>query len=120
MYLSNSYVFTDYSSGILLNHIRGKIKLSKEKILRQKAGLNKPRQRKQYKELARRRYILGQNYVEAKGNGDPNAMADYLSLIGHNLSSSVMSGRTDDYTETKRNSFVPHDENLDVSNWVNT
>ena len=31
-----------------------------------------------------------------------------------------MSGRTDDYTETKRNSFVPHDENLDVSNWVNT
>ena len=31
-----------------------------------------------------------------------------------------MSGRTDDYTETKRNSFVPHNENLDVSNWVHT
>ena len=31
-----------------------------------------------------------------------------------------MSGRIDDYTKNKRNSFVPHNDNLDVSNWVIT
>ena len=49
---------THPSPGILLSHIRSQIKLSEEKIIRQKAGIKKPAQRKNYKKLAQNRYNL--------------------------------------------------------------
>ena len=109
---------THPSPGILLSHIRSQIKLSEEKIIRQKAGIKKPAQRKNYKKLAQNRYNLKKNYIEARNNGEDDAITNFLSAMGHNLASCKMQGRLDEYSETRRNSYVKNGEILDKSNWA--
>ena len=38
--------------------------------------------------------------------------------MGHNVASSMMQGRIDDYEETRRDSFVRESDDLDISNWI--
>ena len=49
---------------------------------------------------------MKKNYLEAKENNDDDAISDFLSSMGHNVALSVMQGRTDNYEETRRNSYV--------------
>ena len=114
------FVVTSFAfvSGILLSNIRGQIKLAEEKIIKQKAGVKKPAQRKTYKDLAKSRLNLKKNYLEARENNDSDAISDFLSSMGHNVASSLMQGRTDNYEETRRNSYVRDTDDLDTSSWI--
>ena len=38
--------------------------------------------------------------------------------MDHNIAISAMQGKTDDYSETRRNSYVKNGENLDKSSWA--
>ena len=106
------------SPGILLSHIRGQIKLSEEKIIRQKAAVKKPAQRKNYKRLAKNRHELKKNYIEARNNNESDAISNFLSAMGHNIATSTLQGKTSDYSETRRDSYVKNGENLDKSRWA--
>ena len=109
---------THPSPGILLCNIRGHIKLSEEKIIKQIAAFKKTAQRKMYKDLAKARITLKKNYLEAKENDDSEAIPNFLATIGHNVAKSIMQGRTDNYEETRRESFVNENDDLDTSNWI--
>ena len=111
---------THPSPGILLCNIRGQIKLSEEKIIKQIAAVKKPAQRKTYRDLAKARITLKKNYLEDRENDDSEAIPNFLATIGHNVAKSVMQGRTDNYEETRRDSFVNENDDLDTSNWIAT
>ena len=38
--------------------------------------------------------------------------------MGHNLASSKLQGRSDNYSETRRNTYVKNGESLDKSSWA--
>ena len=44
---------------------------------------------------------LKKNYDEDKKDGDPTAMGRFLSNMGYNVSCAIMSGRTNQYEETR-------------------
>ena len=54
---------------------------------------------KVYKQLAITRHDLKKKYVDAKANGEENALSDFLSAMGHNLASSSLQGRVDVYSD---------------------
>ena len=92
--------------------------MAEEKLIKQKAAVKKPAQRRNYRTLAENRVDLKKNYVEARRNDDEDAISDFLASMGHNVASSMMQGRIDDYEETRRDSFVRESDDLDISNWM--
>ena len=64
--------------------------------------------------------MLKKNYVDDRVKGDPTALGRFLSNIGYNVSTAVMSaGKTYDYEETQAKKAWEIDENdMNVSNWV--
>ena len=89
-----------------------------EERLIQLEVMRRPAQRKVYKVLAEKRLALKKNYLEEKGRNEPNAIGKYLSAISHNVVSSSLKGRVDDYEETRGNDDTEHTEGNDTSNWV--
>ena len=104
----------------MLCNIRGQIILSEEKIIKQISAVKKPAQWKTYKDLAKARITLKTNYLEAKQNDDSEAIPNFLATIGHNVVKSIMQSRTDNYEETRRESYVNSINDLDTSNWIAT
>ena len=76
--------------------------LAEEKLVKLVAGLPKPTQRSVYRKLGKVRLRLKKNYLLARANGEKNAIGDFLSSIGYNVSSSTMKGRTDEYEMSLR------------------
>ena len=75
--------------------------MSEERITRILAGVKKTAQRNGYRESDSVRLKLKKNYDEDKKDGDPTAMGRFLSNIGYNVSCAIMSGRTNQYEETR-------------------
>ena len=98
-------------------HVRGQIKLAEEKIIRTKAAVPKPAQRTVYRDLAKARLKLKKNYLDSKENGESDAIKDFLSSMGHNLVSSTMAGRTNDYEESRGPRLVDDSDDHETSNW---
>ena len=98
--------------------MRGQIKLAEERIIRTKAAVPKPAQRTVYRDLAKARLKLKKNYLESKENGESDAIKDFLASMGHNLVSSTMSGRTNDYEESRGPGLVDDSDDHDISNWM--
>ena len=98
--------------------MRGQIKLAEEKIIRTKAAVPKPAQRTVYRDLAKARLKLKKNYLDSKENGESDAIKDFLSSMGHNLVSSTMAGRTNDYEESRGPRLVDDSDDYETSNWV--
>ena len=72
---------THPSAGILLGYIKDHITLAEEKVVKVKAAVPKPAQRKTYKNLAKSRLRLKKNYVLGKQNGEESAISDFLSSM---------------------------------------
>ena len=106
------------SIGIFMCYIRGEIIMAEERVNRLLAGMKKPAQRKLYKDLAEKRLKLKKNYIEDKADGDVNALARFLSNIGYNVTSALMSGKVYDYEETRANKACESNDENDVSSWV--
>ena len=75
--------------------------MSEERITRILAGVKKAAQRKGYRESDSVRLKLKKNYDEDKKDGDPTAMGRSLSNMGYDVSCAIMSGRTNQYEETR-------------------
>ena len=108
---------THPSPGILLCHVKDQITLAEEKVVRVKAAVPKPAQRKTYKNLAKTRLRLKKNYLDGKERGEKSAVSDFLCSMGHNVKSATMTGRVDEYEESHSKDSCEADEN-DVSSWV--
>ena len=87
----------------MLCHTRGQILLAEERVVKAIAAVAKPAQRTTYRDLARARHKLKENF---------------LSAIGHNLVESTMAGRVNDYEESLAPGLNGDDEDHNVSNWV--
>ena len=61
---------------------------------------------------------LKKNYLLARANGEKNAIGDFLSSIGYNVSSSTMKGRTDEYEVSRDKNLIENDDDHDSSNWI--
>ena len=101
-------------------YIREEIVLAEERVTKQIAGVKKPAQRKVYKDLALTRLELKKNYLEDKAAKEPDAISTFLSNIGYNVATSMMTGRVDEYEETRSKRSSNTDDNNDVSTWVPT
>ena len=109
---------THPSPGVLLCHIRSQSILAEETLVKIVAGVSKPAQRKAYKKLAQTRLRLKKNYLLARQNGESNAIGDFLSSMGYNVTSAMMKGRDDDYKVSQDQAVPGEDEDLDTSTWV--
>ena len=85
--------------------------------MRVQAAVPKPAQRIKYKNMAIGRLRLKKNYLEDKSRGETNTIGHFLSNMGHNVANAVMSGRIDNYEESRSKDAGEADDN-DVSNWV--
>ena len=99
-------------------HIRSQIILLEEKLVRIAAGVSKPAQRRKYRQLAKTWLRVKKNYLLAKENGEKNAIGDFLSAMGHNITCSTMNGRDDDKEETRGTDLIDGEEDHDVYPWV--
>ena len=97
--------------------------MAEEKLVKIGAGLPKPTQRREYRKLGKTRLRLKKNYLLAKANGEKKAIGDFLSLMGYNVASSTMKGRTDENEVSRdknlienENSILEELENIDVYN----
>ena len=100
-------------------HVRSQIILAEEKLVKIVAGLEKPAQRREYKTLAKSRLRLKKNYLLGRENGERNAIGDFLSSMGHNVSTSMMQGRTDEYEESRGGTgATANDDDHDKSSWL--
>ena len=57
------------------------------------------------------------NYVLGKQNVEESEISDFLCSMGHNVASATMSGRIDEYEESRGKDACEADEN-DVFGWV--
>ena len=92
--------------------------MAEEKLVKIVAGLPKPTQRRVYRKLGKARLRLKKNYLLARANGEKNAIGDFLSSIGYNVSSSTMKGRTDEYEVSRDKNLIENDDDHDSSNWI--
>ena len=110
---------THPSPGVLLCHVKSQITLSEEKLIQIQAGLKRPAQRRAYKILAERRLNLKKNLLEALERKDDNAIDIFLTSMGHNVSSALMSGRVTEYKETRSKDTCSNaQDSNDISNRV--
>ena len=94
------------------------ITLSEENLVKVKAAVSKPAQRRTYKKLATARLRLKKNYLLAKENGEDGIISDFLCSMGHNVVSAIMTGSTKDYEETRGQDTYESGDEKDVSGWV--
>ena len=67
--------------------------LAEERVVKAIAAVAKPAQRTTYRDLARARHKLKENYVEFRENNEADAIENFLSAIGHNLVDRIYHGR---------------------------
>ena len=109
---------THPSPGVLLCHVKDQIILAEEKIVRVTAAVPKPAQRRVYKNLAKTRLRLKKNYLLDRENGEQDAIAKFLRSMGHNVVDATMSGRTDEYQESRSKRAWETSGDKRVSSWV--
>ena len=70
-------------------------------MVKVRAAVPKPAQRVTYKNMAKGRLRLKQNYLDDKSRGETDTIGHFLSNMGHNVASAMMSGRVTDYQESR-------------------
>ena len=99
-------------------HIRSQIVLSKDKFIRILGRINKPAQRKTYRELAKRRLAMKKQYLKNKEMGDVNALEKFLSNMEHNVKTASQTGKVTEYQETRGQEVYGEDEDPDICNLI--
>ena len=85
--------------------------------MRVTAAVPRPAQRRVYKNLAKTRLRLKKNFL-ARENGEKDAIAKFLRSMGHNVVDATMSGRTDEYQESRSREASESNGDRRVSSWV--
>ena len=95
---------------ILTSFIRKQIKLSEQDLIKIQNGLSKPKKRKLYKKLAKRRKNLKKNYQITKD------IPTFLAAMGSNLLSAELAAGNNTDTLVSQNANTA-DNNGDESTW---
>ena len=108
------------SPGILLCFIRKQIILAEHKMCEAIIGEPKPRQQLKQRQNKKKHTNLKKNFEKAKKlkNVDiTKIVGEYLSVMGHNVISSTLVGRSTDLSNSQDPNHIIDDESNDASFW---
>ena len=111
---------THPSPGILLCHVRSELKLAEQLLAQARVGIEKPRAQPKYMKLAKRRWQIMKIYQDEKKGGKAD-VSSFLSNMGHNLLSSLNTGKANEIRETvnpRESLLFEGGPNHDISTWV--
>ena len=108
------------SPGILLCFIRKQIILAEHKMCEAIIGEPKPRQQLKHRQNKKKRTNLKKNFEKAKQLKNVDIIklvGEYLSVMGHNVISSTLVGRSTDLSNSQDPNHIIDDESNDASFW---